>query len=189
MKKPGKKSIIPAMVIAGGLAYNTLGDVVSSTYQKITPDNAQHEVAPDYKANALEEILTPAKAYAGEAEASTQPHIPDELKGDPVYQWFDGGVYEWGSEDFPDDRYDFRRALKSKDGDLAQVFESDNPLYDFIGKPLESKYNNDTITKIVFDYENKKEFGVIFSIDGKYFVGFKDMQPKLMSLIKGHNNK
>ncbi|MFW6014370.1 MAG: thioredoxin, partial [Candidatus Nanoarchaeia archaeon] len=77
MKKPTKKSTIPALALAGVLGYNTIGDKVNSEYQNTNQPQAQVEVAnKNYAQSALENItqaLAPNKAHAGSNQDYERP--------------------------------------------------------------------------------------------------------------------
>lgn len=194
MKKPGKKTIIPALVLAGGLAYQTIADKVKDTYNQIMPETAQHEVAhKDYGGEFLENILEQNKVYAGglpekEQKERREANLPEELQGD-IFDYFDGEVYKWGSDDFPKDRWNFNDDLSVNTGDLEKVFNAQNPLYEKIGKHFEKEYENGKLIAINYNTKNSKEFAITIKHEGDYFIGFvKNKKGMLEDLAKYDDN-
>lgn len=194
MKKPGKKSVVPALVLAGGLMYQTLADKVKDTYNQIMPETAQHEVAhKDYAGEFLENILEQNKLYAGglseeEKKERREANLPKELQGD-IFDYFDGEVYKAKADDFPKERWNFGRALSKEEDDLHYVFNKENQLYEMIGKHLEDFYKSDSITAIAFDKNNDKEIGVGIRHNNTLYVGFKSLEPGMKEKLSKYNNE
>ena len=120
MKKPTKKSTIPALVLGGFLAYATIGDKVNSEYQNTTQQNAQVETAKtDYKASALENLtnaLAPAKAHAGTNYQRPDDATLKEWMNQPVEETLAGTNYTKVND------HNYQREVKQADQPVMVLF-------------------------------------------------------------------
>ncbi|EFI34803.1 hypothetical protein Dthio_PD2184 [Desulfonatronospira thiodismutans ASO3-1] len=120
MKKPTKKSTIPALVLGGFLAYATIGDKVNSEYQNTTQQNAQVETAKtDYKASALENLtnaLAPAKAHAGTNYQRPDDATLKEWMNQPVEETLAGTNYTKVND------HNYQREVKQSDQPVMVLF-------------------------------------------------------------------
>ncbi|EFI34799.1 Thioredoxin domain protein [Desulfonatronospira thiodismutans ASO3-1] len=122
MKKPTKKSTIPALVLGGMLAYGTIGDKVNSEYQNTTQQNAQVETAQtDYKASALENLtqaLAPNKAFAQTNQNYQRPDDATlkEWMNQPVEETLAGTNYTKVNDD------NYQREVKQADQPVMVLF-------------------------------------------------------------------
>ncbi|EFI34801.1 hypothetical protein Dthio_PD2182 [Desulfonatronospira thiodismutans ASO3-1] len=122
MKKPTKKSTIPALVLGGMLAYGTIGDKVNSEYQNTTQENAQLETAQtDYKASALENLtnaLAPAKAFA---QTNQNYQRPDDAT---LKEWMNQPVEETlaGTNYTKVNDHNYQREVKQSDQPVMVLF-------------------------------------------------------------------
>ena len=127
MKKPTKKSTIPALVLGGMLAYGTIGDKVNSEYQNTTQENAQVETAQtDYKSSALENLtnaLAPKKAFA---QTNQNYQRPDDAT---LKEWMNQPVEETlaGTNYTKVNDHNYQREVKQADQPTMVLFYTDNP--------------------------------------------------------------
>ena len=192
MKITGKKAVVPALVLAGGLMYQTLADKVKDTYNQIMPETAQHEVAhKDYAGEFLENILEQNKLYAGglseqEKKGQREANLPKELQGD-IFDYFDGEIYSKDEFHKVEDRWNFNEALSKKTGDLKYVFDDTTELYDMLGKHIEKL--QDKVAGVVYDLNNKKEFAVLIDYGNKRYACFKEFeQPGMRNTLNKYDD-
>lgn len=154
-------------------------------FRSITKDAAEDI---GYAALTYSTINVLANAFSANNAYAQEPDLPEKLEGDPAFEYFDGGVYRWDSEDFPNERWNFNDDLSIKTGDLEKVFDPQKPLYDMIGKHFEKQYENGSLIAINYNEDNLKEFAITIEKNNEYIIGFKKLEPGMMKALKKYDD-